>query len=406
MSKPTPTRFRFHDPAAKRENETPLFPGMQYFVQERPEYYVAEHQSGDIWTFGPDGEPFRVFATRTRAVGSAAIEVRNDAKADGVDVSSAHTLEWAFALAIARHYGLDAVLPMAAVQATGRDDASTPNRFPDPLWPLVERFLLSHFHARSGFAGHRYKSPSQQVAERAAAGSIYSKACGACGGRGYYYHGTDRSKMCDRCHGAGQTLSEPMVLQATAPCPRCHGARVYHPRRYRWPGIRPDELACCVPCRGAGFAFYDGGQNPAPPPHAPVFEQSKRSWLDEPLRELDRTDPRSALALDLVYGSVGYDLTRHEGEDRTLAVWLLTKWGKAVVACAKRRQRNDLDTLVLEMVDQRNYPNDLRAARLRRAEDGARLLLANSRKALFAADRATGHRMLRAARRLYERGTR
>src|SRR5690349_17377920 len=108
---------------------------------------------------------------------------------------------------------------MAAVQATGRDDPTNPSRFPDPLWPLVERFLMSHFHARSGFTGSRYISPTEAAVRRAKAGSVQSKACGSCEGYGYHYRGTDRSQMCERCHGSGRTEGqESKNLHATVAC--------------------------------------------------------------------------------------------------------------------------------------------------------------------------------------------
>lgn len=283
---------------------------------------------------------------------------------------------------------------MAAAQATG---TQVQTNYTEVQWEWVKQLLATHLDRKSNTGLGSCGSPTSTIMERGASFSI-GRPCPFC------RSGKVRNGIvlldCEKCYGSGQLLDQrkAAINTITRPCPVCHGARVYHPRKRRWDGIRPHELASCVKCRGEGHVV---GLDAAPIHPADGLganiDAVPPSWITKTLEVLDRESPKDALVLDVMFGGVGREVWKKRGQPRLVALYPLTDAGQTLIRLARRHFRRDIDTVVAELEHHNENWNRFREARIRSAEHDAFALLVRTREALFAADRQAEFRVLRSA---------
>lgn len=331
---------------------------------------------------------------------------------------------------------------MAAAQSIG-----TPERYPNHLWTYVEQLLIKHLESHDGWHQTGGKSPTASLMEQGAAFSI-TRPCRKCD-NGITMCGIVPLD-CEHCYGSGQVLApHPVVETQTVPCPQCMttrgpkktwvawgsaGSGVVHSRRRRWPGIRPDELARCTKCQGNGYVEgITAAQHHPSGGLGVALDIAAQSWVAPTMFQLDQDDPKSALAIDLVYGGVGREAFRN-GRARNVALWSLTEAGHHLAEQSRYdvrlvrsrtgaplidkdgrpvrervvRHRKTIDALLSTVWahEDSGSPSGFVDTLIRRAETEALGILFDARIALYRADAKAEFRILRAAKSLDRRARR
>ncbi len=252
--------------------------------------------------------------------------------------------------------------------------------YPASLRPFVEQVLRYHFEAeaagRGGYsAGAGGKSITAASCERAAMLSLRAATCPRCQGTRVQTIDSPRRVIeieCLGCFGEGEIAKrvEPPPEAATTACPCCRGSGRYRKRGSfvrgrrgrRWVGnagwlapcrgwfatvagqrvwhANPDydphhQLAWCVRCRGNGWlpcAALPMGGSEYRPAYAPSEDDSSSPVGAALLVMRQQGQHESVLALEVAYGELGNYVRQRLGEPVELALWPLTRPGKALLA--------------------------------------------------------------------------